>query len=575
MEQEKDITGSEAKAPVNPQLLKLQQSLASGKSVIGIDIGYSSVNVAQTVMYKGKPTLIKVVVEEIGMVSDPEREQATIDAVEKALAGFNTKRADVVCTVSNQKSILDFVAMPLMPEGELADAVKFEVGSSERFSLQDPITDFILVGRIQDKGVEKLNVMVAAVAQEAIDQMLSRFQPLTNDALAGIKKMLFIQDYRGLNLSGVIPISIALEHVMQQSKSKEQEIIATLEMGSVAAEFNVYREGQLEFSRKINVTGLDFTRCLTSALFGATGKVELSMQEAEWLKKEYGIPKASEEFLIKDKITANQALSLLRPKLEQLIKEITRSFDFYYDKSRVGTINKLVLFGGGTLLKRLPEFLNAELGLPVGQGNPIKDVECLFEGVISSPEEAQRATLAIGASLRGVRGINLLPETARDSNKKLFQRALRAVGAVVFVLVSIALYGVMWLHLNLVKQESEGVKSHYQTMVPKLMKMKQYVTVQNLAQQRFNAAVFLRDLSHVPDKVYLKNVNMNAQGALNISGVVAGSAREAKKILAPWVAELKKGPLLEVKLQPVNEDASKQKSNFLIKAKVKFSGSAS
>ena len=122
----------------------------------------------------------------------------------------------------------------------------------------------------------------------------------------------------------------------------------------------------MEFSRKINITGLDFTRCLTSALSTKTGKVELTLQEAEWVKKEFGIPSASEDYLIKGKITANQAISLLRPKLEQLIKEITRSFDFYYDKNHDAKIDKMVLFGGGTMLKRLPEFLNAELGLPVG-----------------------------------------------------------------------------------------------------------------------------------------------------------------------------------------------------------------
>lgn len=564
-----------SKTVINPQLLKLQQSLASGRSVIGIDIGYSSVNVAQTVIYKGKPTLIKVVVEEIGMVSDPEREQATIDALRKALAGFNTKRADIVCTVSNHKSILDFVSMPLMPEDELPAAVNFEVGSSERFALLNPYIDFKMVGRIQDKGVEKLNVMVAAVAQESTDQILSKFRPLTNDPLAGLKKALFIQDYMGLNLSRVIPMSIALESIVQQSKTKSQDIIATLEMGSLAAEFNVYREGQLEFSRRINVTGLDLTRALTSALFGASGKVELSMQEAERLKKEYGIPKASEDFLIKDKITANQALSLLRPKLEQLIKEITKSFDFYYDKSRVGTINKLVLFGGGTLLKRLPEFLNAELGLPVGQGNPLQDVECLFEGVIASPEEAQRATLAIGASLSGTEGINLLPETARDSNKKLFQRVLRAAGAVAFVIASIALYVVMFMHLNHIKEESDRLKGNYQTMVPKLMKMRQYVTIQNISRQRFDLAGLLKDLSHLPDQVYLKSVSLNA-GALTISGTVASNARQAKKMLAPLVVQLKESAALsEVKLQPLQEDAAKAKSNFMIKAKARYSGNAS
>lgn len=90
---------------------------------------------------------------------------------------------------------------------------------------------------------------------------------------------------------------------------------------------------------------------MTSALSTKTGKVELTLQEAEWVKNEFGIPSASEEYLIKEKITANQAISLLRPKLEQLSREISRSFDFFYDKNKSGKIDRIILIGGGTMLK--------------------------------------------------------------------------------------------------------------------------------------------------------------------------------------------------------------------------------
>jgi len=506
-----------------------------------------------------------VVVEEIAMVSDPEREAATAEAVKKALSNFNTSQANIVFTVSNQKTVIDYVPLPIMPESELAEAVKFEVSSSSHFPVENPIVDFKVVGRVDDKGIEKLNVMVAAVAQSSVDQILDNFKPLAQDPLAAVKKLLLVEDHMGLNLSRVIPISVALENVIKNSNERSKGTIATLEIGSMAAEFNVYREGELEFSRKINVTGLDFTRCLTTALFGSTGKVELTFDEAERVKKEFGIPKASEDFLIKDKITANQAISLLRPKLEQLIKEITRSFDFYYDKNRVGTIDHLVLYGGGAMLKRLPEFLNAELGLPVSMGNPLQSSEALFEGVVSIELE-QRATLAIGASLSDLKGINLLPEKSRNSNKKFAQRIMRVAAALVFVLCSFAFYIFLAIHLSGVNQETAKIKDSYVDMLPKLKGMKEKLLIQSLAAHRFNFPGLLRELSYLPEQVYLKNINYS-NGELMISGIVKGSAREAKKILAPIVADLKKTAFKEVKLQPITENATKELSNFMIKAK--------
>jgi len=542
--------------------MELGQTLARGKTVIGIDIGYSSVNVAQAALYQGRPTIIKALVGDIGIVGEAEREKAATDALRQVLARFDTRHADIVCTVSNQKTIVDYITMPRMPEAELFDAVTIEVGNSQHFSIDDPVFDFQVVGNITDKNVEKTSVIVAAVARSSIDSLLAHFPPLEQDRVAGLKKLLQVPDFMGLDLVRIIPVSIALENVIKISQLKKQETIVMLEMGLMSAELDIYRDGHLEFSRKINITGFDFIQCLTSALSTSKGKVELTLQEAQWVRKEFGIPSASEDYLIPEKITANQAISLLRPKLEQLIKEITRFFDFYYDKNRGDKIDRLVLSGEGTMLKRLPEFLNAELGLPVGMGNSLQDVAFLHEGMLDDLELRQRLTLAIGAALSDGKGINLLPQPLRDSRKKFGRKILLSAGAMTVLLVSVFFYATLMVRLGAIAKMDE-----YRPLMPAIEGVKGELLIRKTVLHRQDMGGLLRVLSHLPSQVFLTDLNMD-KGSLTLSGVILAKEREAKKILKPLTADLKRLFAESVKISTIQEDAEHHdRSNFTIEAK--------
>ena len=52
---------------------------------------------------------------ENNVLNEMERESATVEALKRALSGFKLENADVVCTISNQKTIVDHINMPLMP----------------------------------------------------------------------------------------------------------------------------------------------------------------------------------------------------------------------------------------------------------------------------------------------------------------------------------------------------------------------------------------------------------------------------------------------------------------------------
>ncbi|HNV23828.1 MAG TPA: pilus assembly protein PilM, partial [Candidatus Omnitrophota bacterium] len=274
----------------NAEWLKLQETLGQGRCVIGIDIGITSVDVAQVALYKGKPTLIKTAVEAIHISHERERENVTIATLRRALSKFHTKKADIVCVLSSRQIIVEIMIMPLMPKEELFEAVHLEMMNSKRFNIENLIFDFQIAGRTIDNGIEKINVTVAAIDKSAVDNLLAKFMRQQAKPLAGLEADEKVESPVGLEVTSIIPLSIAIENIIKKSKVRTDEIVAIIEMGTMAAELNIYRNGQLELSRQLSVTGFMLSRSLMRAFFTEQGKVGLTMEEAEQIKKEYGIP---------------------------------------------------------------------------------------------------------------------------------------------------------------------------------------------------------------------------------------------------------------------------------------------
>jgi Tfp pilus assembly PilM family ATPase len=289
MSEDKDTKISKQVIGVSPELLKLQDSLGKGRSVIGIDIGSTSVNVVQVASHYGKLTLIKASLEPISVVQERDRENLTIAALKKVLSRFHTKKADIVCVLSSRQTMVESILMPLMPKEELFHAVNLVVTNSKRFNVEKPIFDFQVAGRTNQDGAEKLNVTTAVIDRMSVDNLLAKFTLRQAKPLAGANSDLQTEGPVGLEVTAIIPLAIAVENIIRKSKLRTDEIVAIVEMGSLATELNIYRDSHLELSRQISVTSATLTHSLTRSFFTDKGRVELTVAEAEEIKKKYGI----------------------------------------------------------------------------------------------------------------------------------------------------------------------------------------------------------------------------------------------------------------------------------------------
>lgn len=547
MAEEKNSVQRQEKPALSPELRRLQKSLCSGRTVIGIDIGISSVKVVQTALYHGEPTIVKAVVKNIVLLNEGEREKATSATLRNVLSEFNTKNAAIVCALPCDQVFVENISLPLMPPEELPEAIKLVVSGSQRFTVESPAIDFVVVGQIFDKGVEKTNLIVAAAAKTAIDKLVNKFVYQENMTKFSRGKRSPADGAVGLELTAIIPMSIALENVIKKSVLRMDETVAVIEMGTAATELNIYHNSRLEYSRQIPVTGFDLTRSLTRSLFTVAGKMELSFEEAGKVLREYGIPSLKDNFLIKDKITSGQILALLRPSLEQFAAEIDRSLGHYYEKKRAVKVNRIILFGSGADLKGLPEFMNAEIDVPIYLGNPVQDLVLLSKDVVEDQVAIERLAVAIGASLWSRTGINLLPAQLRDRKKRFLRRMAIAVSVFLFAFFLGVIYVKLRSELIRVHEQTTEVAGEYQSLLPQLEERKNNLVLLKLLRNRADASGLFQQLSSLPANVYLTEVSLH-DGNVHMTGFIVGEEKEAQGEIVRLLIDLQKGLLSSANL---------------------------
>jgi len=280
--------------------------------IIGLDIGASSVKIAEFRKAEGGLYLIKADLREIKAPhDDASREKEIISILRDLFKGIDLKKSRVIVNINCPKTSIKTAKAPYMPRAELRNGINLEAKNYFPFPINDSLLDYEILGDVVEKGVRKYEVAVAVSPKKTVDRYLSLL------GKAGIKPDSFI------------PCPSALQRLAEHSYSKEGKTLCFLVIGELYTELAIFKGKSLMFSRKIPVTGRDLTKSMTGVLASDRGKIELSMEEAEKIKREVGIPgEGGEAKIIDGKISTVQILSMLRAPLERLVSEVERCFDY-------------------------------------------------------------------------------------------------------------------------------------------------------------------------------------------------------------------------------------------------------
>lgn len=249
------------------------KNLLKKEYIIGLDIGSSSVKMAEFASRDDGLHLVRTDLKEIPQAHDEEsREKETLSALKGVLKGVDLRRSRVAAGINCPKTAIKIVRVPYMPKSELGEGIRLEAKSYFPFPIDDAVLDFEIFGETVEKGARLYDVAVAVSPRGTVNKYLSLLEK------AGVKP------------TALVPPPIALYRLCSELYSKEKKTVCFIELGGAASELVICRGEALIFSRKIPVTGNDFTTAMTGALASERGRMELSLEEAENIKKKQAYP---------------------------------------------------------------------------------------------------------------------------------------------------------------------------------------------------------------------------------------------------------------------------------------------
>ncbi|HNQ50274.1 MAG TPA: pilus assembly protein PilM [Candidatus Omnitrophota bacterium] len=386
------------------------------QQAIGIDIGAGYVKILQLRKAGGSFAVKNYTTHAIpAAVRDNAQEK------QKVAAGFIKEFMDAAhikaCTgklaVYGKGVYVFFLSVPHLNKKDLRGAVGIEL--KKRLPPQSDINsmayDYFINGSAQDQAAPTLQVTCVAVDRSLIEEQIALL--------------------KGLNIH---PVSIqvipdALGNLLTHCVNTDPAApVALLDLGAGVSLLNFYKGKSLVFSREIPIGGEHITAALLKGLSMATGVTGITADDAEKIKRSCGIPLAedakSEYMTDFGVVRGEQLLAMVRPVIERLVMEISRTFNYYSKTFKTGAIGKLYLTGGSSRLKNIATILQANVeGLKSAEQLSILSVikgwsdKSVLRQEMMMEQAAPHLAAAFGMCLGAGGKINMLPVRERIEQK--------------------------------------------------------------------------------------------------------------------------------------------------------------
>ena len=360
---------------------------AKGGSVIGIDVGASAIKVVQIKKEGAKAVLetygsISVAPYADGVVGQvmPVPEEALVKALLDLFKEANVTAKNSAMSIPASASLVFLVELPgNVDEKQLPEIIHNEARRYIPVPITEVSMDWWLVPKRplddvnddsnkpsrQDIKDEKTKVLVAAIHNEALE----KYKSLVNDAKIDT-------DFFEIEMFGSV----------RSTLGQDLGTNMIFDMGASKTKISIVDRGVIQDFHIINRGSHDITTALVTAL-------SVNFHDAETMKKEYGLydnpkqPKASE---------------VIKGVLDYILFE-SSNVVLNYEKKYNKSIGKVVMIGGGVLLKGIMDAAQKKFNTETELGNPFKRIEApaFLETVLS--ESGPEFAVAAGLALRKLR----------------------------------------------------------------------------------------------------------------------------------------------------------------------------
>jgi len=335
------------------------------KLIIGLDIGSHAVKVCQLQKTGDSYRLLAIgsaavplgAVED-GVLQDPDEIALAISELFKNL---KIKQKRVGISISGYSVIVKKINLEMMSEEELSEYISEEAEQYIPFDIDDVYLDFQIINENSEEG--RCDVMLVAAKKEVIDDYLNMLQKQ--------KLLPVLVDVDGF----------ALENIWD-TISTTPENVALVDIGASKMNINIIAAGASVLARDVIVGSEQLTEQIANTL-------EIEFEEAEDLK--LGVTPAGDY--------QEELEEIFTQTCTQWILEIKKAIDLYLSNNPDNPLTSLVLSGGGSKIRGLQQFIEAETGLQVTTFNPFVHMQLNEKKIDPEYLESIAPEMAIAAGL--------------------------------------------------------------------------------------------------------------------------------------------------------------------------------
>lgn len=352
------------------------QSIFGGATSLGVDIGTTSIKMAEVIesssIYRLKNYGLLESYGHLERLNDA-LQTSSLKLFEKEIVGLLKTLLDkvkpttknVVASIPPFSSFVTLLEMPVMNDSEISKSMPFQARQYIPLPVSEVAIDWLKVGEKEDEnGIKKQQVLLISVPNDQISKYQMIFKA------AGLK--LISLEIEGLSLTRMLI-------------NGDQTATIILDIGARSTNMLISDQGHLKLSAQTDFAGGTFTQAVASGL-------NINVSRAEELKKLRGLLGSGGEY---------ELSTLMLPYLDAIIGEAKR-LKSRYETDYAGKIERVILTGGSANLLGLTDYVTEQLGLPASKANPFSRVSYPdnLEPIIG--ELGPVFSVALGLAIRGL-----------------------------------------------------------------------------------------------------------------------------------------------------------------------------
>ncbi|MBI2049199.1 MAG: type IV pilus assembly protein PilM [Parcubacteria group bacterium] len=364
-----------------------------GDSVIGIDIGSSSIKIVQLRRKNDKAILETYGELALGPYAERAIGQAAMLPVEKLTeaikdilreANVSTKSGGIAIPLVS--SLISVIDLPQVSERQLRVMVPIEA----RKYIPVPISEVTLDWQILPAEAERASAVPPSAAERERGARSEAPQGKVSALIVAIHNDV-IARYQTLAERGSLDVWFLESEIFSSTRallSRERGPVFLLDIGASTTKFSIIENGIPWSTHILSRGSQDITLSLSKSL-------GLGFAEAEEIKRSVGF---SKEETHKNIVSTTQlALSTIFASANRMLLE--------FERRHGKVVEKLVLSGGGSLLKGIKEVAAAQFSVEVQIADPFSKVESPAFLAPTLKEAGPHFAVSIGVALRALQDL--------------------------------------------------------------------------------------------------------------------------------------------------------------------------